>query len=210
MVKRRLMDLTPDEEGIWVPDVRAIILFHALIPRRPTKHDRDERGVQGRTGRGKIEAAIARCSNPTPAPETLDYRAAFLLRGICQDHPFINANKRTAYVTAISFLRINGVHVHATRQEVIDLMLDVAQDRIDVDEMAAWIHLHAYYPEDIGWRLLWRRLKDGVRAADCWRGRRTYRAGEQLMQQEGFSLFSPTDADTSTGGPVPPGSAPQA
>lgn len=65
-----------------------------------------------------------------------------MLRGICQDHPFADGNKRTAFATTDAFLIRNGSGVRATSQETIDFMLAVAQDQIDLEGIEEWLVRH--------------------------------------------------------------------
>ena len=45
---------------------------------------------------------------------------------ICQNHPFIDGNKRTALATALVFLSLNGIELEDPNDELYGLMMDVA------------------------------------------------------------------------------------
>ena len=45
---------------------------------------------------------------------------------ICQNHPFIDGNKRTALATALVFLSLNGIELEDPTEELFGLMMDVA------------------------------------------------------------------------------------
>ena len=62
--------------------------------------------------------------------ETLFEMAAAYLYGICRNHPFIDGNKRTAADAALTFLDLNGIEIHATEDDLYDLVLAVAEGRI--------------------------------------------------------------------------------
>jgi death-on-curing protein len=68
--------------------------------------------------------------------------AASLLFGLAKNHGYQDANKRTAYMAALTFLRINGVCVRATPEEIITLMVDVATDARDESAIDAWLRAH--------------------------------------------------------------------
>jgi death-on-curing protein len=53
-------------------------------------------------------------------------KAAALLDGLVNNHPFHNGNKRTAWVATKAFLKLNGFHLKMTTEEGIDLMVNVA------------------------------------------------------------------------------------
>jgi death-on-curing protein len=69
-------------------------------------------------------------------------RAALLPRGIAQDHPFADGNKRTAFAVAETFLHGNGHHIEASADEVVAFMLAVARVEFDVDGIRGWIEQH--------------------------------------------------------------------
>ena len=45
---------------------------------------------------------------------------------ICQNHPFVDGNKRTALAAALVFLSLNGIEVDDPREELYSLMIGVA------------------------------------------------------------------------------------
>lgn len=61
--------------------------------------------------------------------------AAAYLFHICQGHAFVDANKRTAYVAAIVFLRLNGISIPAS-DSLYDLTMAVAQGGKRKEEIA--------------------------------------------------------------------------
>lgn len=69
-------------------------------------------------------------------------RAAFLLRGIAQDHPFADGNKRTAFEAADNMLRLNGAFVDADGETVVRSMLAVARGEVDVAAIGDWLRTH--------------------------------------------------------------------
>lgn len=104
--------------------------------------DRDG-GTPGYLNLGSVDSALYRVRwGPFFGQPRLVDRAALLMRGICQDHPFVDGNKRTALACSGTFLALNDHHLAHTSNEAIQLMLDVAQDRLDLDAMAAWLALH--------------------------------------------------------------------
>lgn len=70
-------------------------------------------------------------------------RAALLLRGIAQDHPFADGNKRTAIEVTDLVFRMNGYYLDASADEIVDFMLSVARNDLVVSEIAAWLRSHA-------------------------------------------------------------------
>jgi death-on-curing protein len=56
---------------------------------------------------------------------------------LCQNHPFIDANKRTALACALVFLELNGVSLTDPAGDLKGAMLKVASGRMSKPELAA-------------------------------------------------------------------------
>jgi len=61
--------------------------------------------------------------------ETLFDQAAAYAFHICQNHPFIDGNKRTALACALVFLDLNGVELQDPRGELYSLMIGIASGK---------------------------------------------------------------------------------
>jgi len=100
-------------------------------------------GTHGVMAAGAVDAALERCRwGPFHGPGDLGERAAYLLRGIVQDHPFADGNKRTAFEVAETFLRRNGWFMAASADDIVKSMLDAAQGQ-PVEAIEAWIRARA-------------------------------------------------------------------
>jgi death-on-curing protein len=55
---------------------------------------------------------------------------------ICQNHPFIDGNKRTALATALVFLSVNGIELDDPKEELYDLMMKIAKGKAGKPEIA--------------------------------------------------------------------------
>jgi death-on-curing protein len=65
--------------------------------------------------------------------------AAAYAYGIVKNHPFVDGNKRTAYVVTRTFLRLNGYDVQASSQEKYQIWIDLAVGKLSEEELADWI-----------------------------------------------------------------------
>lgn len=63
--------------------------------------------------------------------------------GIARNHPFIDGNKRTAFVALVLFLRLNGWQLQATDADCVLTMLAVATGELGENDLAAWLRTHA-------------------------------------------------------------------
>ena len=104
--------------------------------------DRDG-GTPGILNLGGVDSALYRCKwGPYFGEPPLARRAALLCRGLCQDHPFADGNKRTAYAAALTFLALNGVALDVPEGEEVAFVVAVAQDQLDLDATEAWFQSH--------------------------------------------------------------------
>jgi len=68
--------------------------------------------------------------------------AAKYLYSLSSNHPFVDGNKRTAYICMRLFLKLNGKDFKATEEEKIELMINVASQRHKDDEIIDWLKQH--------------------------------------------------------------------
>jgi death-on-curing protein len=121
---------------VRIPTLAEVIQLHADVLERGEAH--------GILNVGAIESALFRCAHgPFFGPVDAFDRAALLLRGLCQDHPFADGNKRTAFTATATWLEWNGLPVDAGADAIVDLMLAVAQDQLDLTSIAEWFRRHA-------------------------------------------------------------------
>ena len=100
-------------------------------------------GPDGIRDLGLLESAIARPVNKFAYGETdLAALAAAYGFGIAQNHPFIDGNKRTALVSVIVFLGLNGLQLDAPQGEITAVILSLAAGEITEDVFAGWIAEH--------------------------------------------------------------------
>ena len=74
-------------------------------------------------------------------PDVADLAAAYGY-GISRNHPFVDGNKRTAFVATELFLALNGFDLSANDVECVMTMLDVATGDIEEAAFAHWIRSH--------------------------------------------------------------------
>ena len=78
-------------------------------------------------------------SNPKP---DLPAMAASLAMGIAKNHPFLDGNKRTAWVLCRTFLLLNGVNVSACQEEKYDTVIALAAGESTEEQFADWLRSH--------------------------------------------------------------------
>lgn len=110
-----------------------------------TIHDRqigDFGGAAGVRDDNMLESALARPQQlytyGDPAPDLADL-AASLAFGLAKNHPFVDGNKRTAYVSCETFVELNGGELIATLEEKYITILALAEGRMSVEEYGRWL-----------------------------------------------------------------------
>lgn len=105
-------------------------------------HDRqlaEHGGLAGVKDAGLLESALARPVNKHAYGEDDPCAlAAAYAFGIARNHPFNDGNKRTAWVIARLFLRLNGVQIAFDKAEAIRMVLALASGSLDEDAVAKW------------------------------------------------------------------------
>jgi death-on-curing family protein len=66
-------------------------------------------------------------------------QAAFVIHFIAVEHPFKQANKRTAFFTADTILSCSGLYIKVEPEEGEKFILEVARDEHTVKEVEEWI-----------------------------------------------------------------------
>ncbi len=89
---------------------------------------------------GLLESALARPQSTVfgaDAYPTLHTKAAALLHSLARNHALVDGNKRLAWAATAVFLGINGHRVVAGQDEVVDVVLAVADGSLDDVEKLA-------------------------------------------------------------------------
>jgi death-on-curing protein len=121
---------------IWID--RAVLL--AVHDEQLLEHG----GATGTRDMGLFESAIARPRQLAhyETPDAADLAAAYAF-GIARNHPFVDGNKRTAFVAAELFLTLNGLDLNADDGECVLTMLAVAAGQMDEATFARWLRAHS-------------------------------------------------------------------
>ena len=98
-------------------------------------------GLPGLRDAGALESALG-CPmhrwHYGEAEDLADCAAAYGF-GIAKNHPFADANKRTAFVVMATFCELNGQPLTASEEDVVQVMVGVADGSISEKRLAAWL-----------------------------------------------------------------------
>jgi death-on-curing protein len=118
-----------------------LIYIHEQLPAREPIH-KILQGRQKVRDMDLLESAVGRPMQTVfgeDAYPTIQAKAAALLHSIARNHPFADGNKRTATIAAIWMLQVNGLHVNWQPEEALQRILDIAEGRSTVADLAAWL-----------------------------------------------------------------------
>ena len=121
-------------EPIWI-NLRVIKAYH---DRQINEHG----GLPGLRDEGLLVSAISRPENAyhyfSPKPDVAELAAAYGF-GLAKNHPFNDANKRTALIAMRLLLKLNGYDLAAPPEDKYKTIIRVAASGISEDELAKWI-----------------------------------------------------------------------
>jgi death-on-curing protein len=90
---------------------------------------------------GLFSSAMARPQNRAAygdRPDAADLAAAYAF-GLARNHPFLDGNKRTAFVVMELFLNLNGWTLDADDAVCISMMLKLAAGKLSEEMLAKWL-----------------------------------------------------------------------
>jgi death on curing protein len=121
-----------NEAWIWIDP--AVIL--AVHDEQLAEHG----GAAGVRDAGLLESALARPRNLAiyGHPDACELAASYAF-GLARNHPFIDGNKRSAFVACELFLAINGLRLTAPDADCVMAMLGLAAGELGERDFAEWL-----------------------------------------------------------------------
>ena len=119
----------------WV-DKRALLLLH-------DESLAEHGGVPGMRDQGLLDSALARPMNLLAygEPDAAALAASYGV-GVAKNHPFVDGNKRAAFLCVGLFLALNGWRLNATQVEATLAIQAVAAGDLDEAAFAGWLRSH--------------------------------------------------------------------
>lgn len=72
--------------------------------------------------------------------KTIGEQAAHLMYGLNKNHCFIDGNKRISIHAMLVFLKANRINIRYIQEELVDLTLNVASGKYNVNYIVEWIN----------------------------------------------------------------------
>ena len=123
---------------IWVLKESVLAIHH----RQLTEHG----GAGGIRDENLLDSALDRPKNlfaySDSPPKTARLAAAYGF-GITKNHPFVDGNKRVAFVVSLLFLRLNGHVVIANPVEKFATIMALSKGEMTEEGYADWLEQHS-------------------------------------------------------------------
>ena len=119
-------------EPIWI--ARAdVLMIHDL---QLAEHG----GAAGLRDQGLLESALARPQQILAYgdPNLFSLAAAYMA-GIVRNHPFVDGNKRTGFVTGILFVELNEYRFTASESDATQAVIALAAGQLGEEDFTAWL-----------------------------------------------------------------------
>jgi len=129
-------------DSLWCPSVEDVVAIHDDIV---AEYSDTPAGIRNR---GDIEFALdyIEAGSFGSAPETIHEKAFHLLRFLVANHPFVDANKRTALNVTVVFYFLNGYRFEYD-DEVRTILKEFGTDEAAVDEEDTTKYLRSHTEE---------------------------------------------------------------
>ena len=122
------------DEPVWVRED----VVRAIHSRQLSEHG----GTAGVRDEGLLASALARPRNllaySDEVPDLAVLAAAYAA-GLTRNHPFVDGNKRTAFVVSRLFLRLNGHDISASNEDKYRTFLRLAAGELAEEALVDWI-----------------------------------------------------------------------
>ena len=119
-------------DPVWLREAVVLAMHERLLA--------EHGGALGLRDSSLLESALARPRQLIAygEPDICELAAAYA-SGIVRNHPFVDGNKRTAFVAAYVFLASNGQRLVATEVDAARVVTLLAADEIDETTFSAWL-----------------------------------------------------------------------
>jgi death-on-curing protein len=121
------------QEPFWLDRIALLLLHDQCLA--------DFGGLPGMRDEGLFESALARPRNAFAYGEkqALPEVAASYAFGLARNHPFLDGNKRTAFLAIGVFFFLNGLGLTASQTEAHDAIVGLAAGDWREEKFAAWL-----------------------------------------------------------------------
>ena len=73
---------------------------------------------------------------------TKEEKGARLGYALISNHAFLDGNKRIGIYVMLSFLEMNGIRLHCTDEEIVNIGLSIASGSMNYEDLRDWVYEH--------------------------------------------------------------------
>jgi death-on-curing protein len=122
-------------EPVWIDERDALALHDRLLAL--------DGGAVGVRSVGLLQSALARPQQlHAYGNAPIDLAVAYTV-GIVRNHPFVDGNKRTAFVVGVLFLELNRYRFTAAEEDATQAVLGLAAGTLDEASFTRWLRANA-------------------------------------------------------------------
>jgi len=119
-------------EPRWLTEAQVLAIHERLLA--------EHGGLAGIRDEGLLKSALNRPQNlfAYEKASTFDMAAAYA-HGIAKNHPFLDGNKRSAFMSAYTFLARNGHQLSASEEMAVVATLELAAGKMSQQAFSTWL-----------------------------------------------------------------------
>ncbi len=103
-------------------------------------------GSHGLRDAGLLDAAVHRPQATFDGDDlyqTLFDKAGALCHSLIKNHAFVDGNKRTSLLSAMTFLELNGNVFTCSQEELVEFGLKIDNENVSPEDIASWLRSHS-------------------------------------------------------------------
>jgi len=119
--------------------VEGVLLLHHLAIE-------ETGGSHGLRDLGLVESAVGRPQATFARADlypTIFEKTAVFCHSLIKNHPFVDGNKRTSLLSAMTFLELNGYEFVCNQDELVEFGVKIDNENISIEVIAKWFKKHS-------------------------------------------------------------------
>jgi death on curing protein len=124
-------------EPVWIDERDALAIHDRLLA--------DHGGFPGLRDEGLLRSALARPRQHNAYADSPDVveMAALYTSGLVRNHPFVDGNKRVAFVVGVLFLELNDFRLIASEEDATQAVLSLASGTLNEAAYTTWLRANS-------------------------------------------------------------------
>ena len=129
------------KEPAWLSKMAVLAIHGRLLA--------EHGGASGLRDESLLESALAAPANHFEYSQAdIFMLAATYAFALTSNHPFVDGNKRTAFVSAGVFLELNGYRLEASEPDAVLAVLALSRGELDAEGFSKWLKISSVATED--------------------------------------------------------------